>query len=224
MNISDIMRKYMKMLEDAMDQSPVAPEQGDDMPVHDRTENGRIDHPEISFEDVDEGKVIAFLKGYKSGRYTKLAQMMQSIATQEAEIKEKKELVKGDTKLLIGDLFSAEDAVRTRIVDTNTFIFAMSKDPEATTSIKYEKVLTELEKEMGPELLARSKELKKQFSTIVNKSPSLKIKAKMESVELTEGPMDAIKVFFAKFKNAIFAWAHQYDMQLESLKRSLEGL
>lgn len=213
MNIADIMRQYMKMLEDAIDPAVADAE----APAVEK--RPRFDHPDVSFDDVSAEKVVASLKGRNSERYTKLAQNVQRIAVLEAEIKEKKELVKADTKELIGDLFASDDAVKTRVVDTLSFIMTMSKDPKATESHKYAEVIKELTVHLTPELITVLNALLKKYKTSTQKSPSLKISAKTESVDLTEGPMDAMKSFFAKFKDTIYSWCNKYDARLENLKR-----
>lgn len=217
MNISDIMRQYMKMLEDAMTADvaaePAAVEK-----------HGRYEHPDVTFNDVSADKVVAVLKSRNSERYTKLAQNVQRIATLEAEVKEKKELVKADTRELVADLFASDDAVKTRVADTLSFIMTLSKDPKATESYKYAEVLAELTTHLTPELITVLEAIKAKYKTTTQKAPSLKIAAKTESVDLSEGPMDTMKAFFAKFKSAIFGWAKKYDAQLQNLKNAVAGL
>lgn len=217
MNISDIMRQYMKMLEDAMTADVAA----EPAAVEKRS---RYEHPDVTFNDVSAEKVVAVLKSRNSERYTKLAQNVQRIATLEAEVKEKKELVKADTRELIADLFASDDAVKTRVADTLSFIMTLSKDPKATESYKYAEVLTELTQHLTPELITVLEAIKAKYKTTTQKAPSLKIAAKTESVDLSEGPMDTMKAFFAKFKAAIFGWAKKYDAQLQNLKNAIEGL
>jgi vancomycin resistance protein YoaR len=219
MNISDIMRQYMKMLEDAMTDAPAS--EVTDTPVA-APKRLRVDRPEVTFNEPSAEKVVAVLKSDVSGRYTKLAQNVQRIATLEEEIKEKKSMVKADTRELIADLFSSDDCARTRVVDTLSFIMTLSKDPKVSETYKYEKVLEELTAHLTPELIKVLEAIKAKYKGETQKAASLKIAAKTaESVDLSEGPMDTMKSFYAKFKNAIFGWAAKYDQQLENLKRSI---
>src|SRR5690606_39404420 len=115
----------------------------------------------------------AHLNSYESGRYTKLGRNLHRIERLESRIKQIKEEVKGETKELVADLFNAEDAVRTRVVETVSFTFQLTKDPKATETVQYAKVLKELEEHLTPELIQVMESLKAKYSSTVQKSPSL---------------------------------------------------
>ncbi len=99
---------------------------------------GRL--PDIEYQD-SEKQVIAVLKSYKSQSYTKLAQKVERISQLESELKVLKEEVKQETRENVADLFDAEDAAKTRIVQTMSFILQLSKDPKATETPKYKDIL-----------------------------------------------------------------------------------
>ena len=167
--------------------------------------------PDVEYEDVDTDRVVAKLKSYNSQVYTKLANKLLRLEELENEIKALKEELKGETKENIHDLFDAEDAARTRVIETVSFIFTLSKDPKVTESPKYKEILSELEKQLTPELILVLESLKKQLVTVTQKSPALRVRTIKEGVES----------IFARFKDSIMRWANRYDQKLAALKASV---
>lgn len=167
-------------------------------------------------------KVIATLKSYDSQRYTKLGRNLLRIQQLEDEIKALKDEIKGEDKVLIADLFDAEDRVLTREIDTVGFLFKLTKDPKATESFKYKEVLEALQEHFTPELVQMMERLKEKFKTVTQKSPGLstidKAAVPQESVEVTEGFMDKLKEYLAKFKGLVAKWADNYAKRLADLK------
>jgi uncharacterized protein (UPF0335 family) len=166
-------------------------------------------NPNLEYEDEPNGKkVIARLKSYNSQIYTKLAQKLARIDELESEVKYLKAAVKDEAKENVSDLFDAEDAVRTRVVETLSFIFALTKDPEETRTPKYKDILTELEKHLTPELIVVLEGLKKQMVTVTQKSPAMSVTPIKE----------AVGDVFSRLKQTILGWAKDYDRQLDALK------
>lgn len=159
-------------------------------------------------------KVVAKLKSYNSQVYTKLAQKVERIEALEDEIKALKAEVKSGAREHVNALFDAEDVVRTRVVDTVSFILTLSKDPKPTETVQYAKVITELEKSLTPELILILENLKAQFKTVTQKEPSLKIIAKPKD-DLEE----SMHSYQRKFDAFIHQWAERYDDKLDSLKQ-----
>lgn len=190
---------------------------------------GKMDNPSISYSaEMKAGgeitKVTAFLKSYESGRYTKLGRNLLEVEKLEKRVKELKEETKQEARELVADLFHAEDAACTRVVDTVSFVFQMSKDPKATETVKYAKVLEELENHLTPELLDVMQTLvKKHTSAPVQKAASLKATDKAAQTEesINEGIGDQLKGFFGKLKNWVFNWGAKYDAKLDALKREV---
>jgi len=159
-------------------------------------------------------KVVATLKSYNSQSYTKLAQKVERIEALEEEIKALKLQVKSEAKEHVHSLFEAEDTVRTRVVDTISFIITLSKDPKPTETVQYAKVIAELEKHLTPELIVLLENLKAQFKTVTQKEPSLKIAKK----DLKESA-NAFVRYTDKFNNFVDKWAVRYDDKLDTLKQ-----
>lgn len=166
-------------------------------------------NPDLEYQD-SESQVIAKLASYKSQSYTKLAQKVNRIKELKDEIKTLEDEVKQEARENVNDLFDAEDAVKTRIVETMSFILTLSKDPKATETPKYKEILSELTNHLTPELITVLEQLKKQMVTITQKAPSLTIKP------IDEGFVGSI---FKRLKNAVLSWGQRYDQKLDRLKR-----
>lgn len=179
---------------------------------------GKADGSDIDYKTSPKGdKVTATVSGHLSAKYTKLAQNIDKIKILQAEIDELTEQTKQEARGAITDLFTAEDEVRTRVVETVSFTLKLTKTPEPTVTVKYAKVLEELESHLTPELLTVLEDLKSKFSSTVQKSAALSFAPK-ESVDLSEGPLDKMKAFFAKFLSYIDSWCSKYDSKLAALK------
>ena len=163
-------------------------------------------------------KVVAQLNSYNSQSYTKLAQKMLKIQALEDEVTLLKEDVKQAAREDIAALFSADDVVSTRVVETVSFILTLTKDPKATETVKYASVLTELEKQLTPDLIKALEALKKQYTTVTQKAPALSIKAIDATESIQEGVWDSIKGVLARFAAAIANWGTKYDAKLAALK------
>lgn len=166
--------------------------------------------PDIEYHD-DAKSSTAKLKSYNSQVYTKLAQKVQRIQQLESEIKALKEEVKTSAREDVADLFDAEDAVKTRVVETIQFILTLSKDPAPTNTPKYKDILEALTNHLTPELIEVLEGLKKEMVTVTQKSPSLTVKPLKE----------ALGDVFAKIKTFVFRWAESYDQKLDALKAEL---
>lgn len=167
----------------------------------------RIPGDDVEYEE-NEKQVIARLLSYKSQMYTKLAIKVKRIAELEAEIKQLNEEVKHEARGEVADLFDAEDAVKTRIIQTVSLIIQISKDPKPTVAPKYKDIVEELTTHLTPELIAVLEHLKKSMITVTQKE------AKLELKPLDEGRIGS---FFAALKAKIFGWAQRYDQKLAAL-------
>lgn len=164
-------------------------------------------------------KIVAHLKSYDSARYTRLGRNLLKIESLSAELEELRKEVKQETRELVADLFLAEDAVATRVVETVSFTFHMTKDPKATETYKYAKILEELEKHMTPQLISVLEGLKAKHKTITQKPPALRATDNAPKEEsIVEGIGEQIKGFFSKLKDWVMSWGEKYDAQLDRLK------
>jgi len=179
------------------------------------TEDRVNDHPEVSYADTETAsstKVVAQLNSYKSGVYTKLAMKLTRLDAIKEEAKQLTAEIKQASRENVADLFDAEDAASTRVVDTLQFIFTMTKDPKATEAPQYKKILEALESQFTPELTEVYTRLKSEMVTVTQKAPALKVAKKEESVQ------EGIGSIFSKIKNAVMNWGQRYDAKLDKLK------
>ena len=181
--------------------------------------------PDISYSAEGSGgkisKVIAVLRSYDSGRYTKLGRNLLRIKALTEKIKMLQEQTKGETRELIADLFNAEDVAYTRVVETVGFTFQLTKDPTPVSSVSYSKVLKELEDHLTPDLIKVLEELKaKHTSAPVQKAAGLSATDKRAPTgeSINEGIMDKLTGFFKKLYQEVKAWGVHYDSQLDALR------
>lgn len=210
MTNADEMRGYLKLFEAPMEYT------------------GKMNSASVSYSaEGTKGqitKVTAYLTSYDSGRYTKLGRNLKRIEALTEEIKELQAATKQEARELVADLFHAEDAICTRVVDTVSFVFNMSKDPKATESVSYSKVLAELEGHLSPDLMKTLIDIKKKHTSApVQKAASLSATDKAVPAEesINEGIGDKLKGFFSKLKNWADSWGQRYDGKLDQLKAEL---
>ena len=111
-------------------------------------------NPDFTYDESNAGKVIVQLQSYKSQSYTKLAQKIEKVKSLEAEVKQLKLDIVQEGRENVNDLFDASDAVNTRVVETVSFIYQLTKDPKATEAPKYKDILEALTLHLTPELIA----------------------------------------------------------------------
>lgn len=158
--------------------------------------------------DQSNTKVVARLGGQDSREYTLLAKEYQRLNRLESLVKAAKERFKTGVKIHVADKFDPADAVLTRVIETKSFVFEMSKDPKATETVQYKKVIDELTTHLTPELVQVVNALVEQYTSVTQKSPSIKVNPIKEGVSELLG----------RFKNAILNWAQGYDKKLAHLK------
>jgi CRISPR/Cas system CMR-associated protein Cmr5 small subunit len=160
---------------------------------------------EISYTRTAD-KVIANLTKHDSATYTRLANKIKEMQQLEEDIKKIRDDIKQATREDIQALFEAEDSVMTRVVETTSFTLQLSKDPKPTETVKYQEVLKELANDLTPDLIKKLEELKKKFTSVTQKAPSLTLK---------EGILDTLKSYY----RSIVSWAKSFDNKLAKLKK-----
>jgi hypothetical protein len=211
------MRKYLEVLNE---RAPEVPYIGK-----------HIDNPEVAYDSESKGgeitKVIARLQANWSGKYTKLGRNLLRIERINARIEQLKEEVKQDTRGMIADLFHADDACRTREVETVSFLFKITADPKAAETYKYKEVLEALEQHLTPELRKKKEELMAQFKQINKPKPaSIRVATDKAEESLEEAGLGdmwkSIKAACRKFYSTMLAWGSNYDAELDMLKAKVQ--
>lgn len=212
------MRKLMEALEERLVHTSTDDKTGEYKGKH-------ADNPNIDYSTEEKGgeihKVIAHLQADPSGRYTKLGRNLLRMERIKARMDALKEEVKEESRELIADLFHADDACRTREVDTVSFLFMMTKDPKETVSPKYKDILDVLTNHMTPELIAMKERLLKEMVTKTQKAPAIRVAKDKAEEGLEEGLGDtwkSIKAACRKILSGVLAWGKDYDARLDGLK------
>ena len=184
--------------------------------------SGRLQSPNATYT-IDGNKVIARLKDVDSARYTRLGRNLKRMEWLAKRMDHLKEQTKQESRELVADLFHAEDANKTRLVETMGFIFQLTKDPERATTIKYAKVLEELQSSLTPELLKVMEALVAKHSTLQKAKP-----AGLSAIDKRGVQEESIKDWGSNIKNflgnllsTLTAWGKTYDEKLDSLKSSV---
>jgi len=154
-------------------------------------------------------KVIARLRSHKSAAYTNLAKKIQEVKELSDRIKVLETEIKQSTREDVVDLFDATDAVSTRVVETVSFVFTLTKDPKVTKSPQYAKILAVLAPQLTDELQVVLKGLLDTMVTRTQKAPALTVKRVNESF---------VQGAFQKLKRLVNIWALSYDRKLDKLK------
>ena len=169
---------------------------------------GRQDHPDITYSQ-EPTKITATVSARISEKYTKLAQNLQKIDDLTEQIKNLQAEVKQQRREDVAALFDAEDAVFTRVIDTKSVVFTLSKDPKATELPQYKKILEELEQHLTPELLRVLAALKREHVTVTQKEPSLKYDMKEDASSVNE------------LVSKVNRWLPKFDSKLAAIKNML---
>ena len=174
---------------------------------------------------IDGDKVIARLRDVDSARYTRLGRNLKRMEWLAKRMEYLKEQTKQESRELVADLFHAEDANKTRVVETMGFIFKLTKDPKAAQTVKYAKVLEELQDKLTPELVRVLETLVEKHTTIQKAKPaSLSATDKRDTQyeeSINEGWGDKVKAFFKTLVEKLDAWGRGYDRRLSALEDSL---
>lgn len=193
---------------------------------------GKIQHPDVEYSAVgkkDEvDKVIAVLRGGKSAEYTRMGTNFNKIKQLEAEIANLREEMDADLRAAVAGVFNPEDAVYTRVIETASFVFEISKDPKAAETVQYSKVLAELATQLTPDLVTALEVIKAKYTTQQKAKPAAiksvtdkRVKPKEESIQegvLEEGWIEQFKAAWTGFVNKVKGWCSRYDQRLAALK------
>lgn len=171
----------------------------------------------VEFDRSEAGRVVAVLSSYDSREYTLLAKDIQIIATKEAELAALKASVKERTKEHVASLFDAADAVNTRIVDTISFTLTLSKNPKATETYQYSKVISAIRTELTSDQIKVLDSLLEQFKTVTQKLPSLKVEPK-NNESIGEGFGDVVD-YFSNYAKKVFNFLKRYDAKFARIKQ-----
>jgi len=169
-------------------------------------------------------RVTVELSGSESGVLTKLSGRYDRLDKAIKLMGEKKNELNADIKSRVEELFSAEDVVLTRVIETVSFTMTVSKRLKKADDKKvvdYEAIATELAKLIPEELQAKVEEITLAYTKLIPqevKSPGLSVKAKVNEglfTDLKAGVVSMVK----RVIKSITSWAIKYDKKLLALKK-----
>lgn len=182
----------------------------------------------VSWENPENIKeLIVRLKKHESGKMTKIANNFTRAKELKEELNHLEQQWKDDVKAVADDMFGAGNEIYTRVIDTASLTFKISKSEERQVE-KMDQMgyLAELERLTGlnAEALAA---LKKQFTTVEPRKTPPRVgtpKFKVESNELSEGPVDSIKAAFSKLLSKIKSYLPKWDKSFKKLEAGIESI
>jgi len=167
-------------------------------------------------------RVSTVLAGTEAANMTKLAKRYARLEVSLKGLKEKHDELNAKLKGQFTELFDAEDAVLTRVVETAQFTLTMAKEIKKgpTQEIDYEGIVNALSALISEELQPAVERIKKQFTKEVPpKEPPKRLSVSKEVVK--EGLWDSFVAGARAFLKGIMSWATRYDDKLDALKRKL---
>lgn len=201
-----------------------------------RDADGRLISPDAKYKVTDK-KATVELSSNLSQRATLLAKKVQEMRDLQKQLDQLTTEVEDEGRAVIADVHAASDEVKTRVVDTVSFVMQLNAAAKDVKTVKYAEVtkgigeaINTLDTKMIPELEAVQLQLKEKLSFLLESNSSthdkksvFKIEPK-ESLDLSEGPMDSVKAFFSKFTSWIQKWSKKYDAELNQLKSMVGDL
>lgn len=161
-------------------------------------------------------KVVLHLEGSESASVTRLAKRYDRLDISAKLMKDRRDELNNQLKMIGDQLFDAEDSLVTRIVETASYTVSLSASEKGESKppkkvVDYEKAYAELAA-LVPELTAKVEEITAKYTEMVKQKDTpmaLKVKAKVN-----EGMMETLKSFVSR----IVSWAKGYDKKLSALK------
>lgn len=165
-------------------------------------------------------KLVVNLEGSDSTTFSKAAGRYDRLAKAIVKMTEKKNELNQHLTAKVGDLFDAEDAVLTRVVETASFAMTLAKEAAKDDKkvINYEKICEELVGLVEKDLLGKVGEIYAKYTELKKGDPpkaALRVKSKVDEA-LDLGAMVKKAGDFIK---SIAKWAVGYDKKLATLKK-----
>lgn len=198
----------------------------------DRKEDSEVEYKEKKVRgEID--RVIAELKGNKSGMFTKMAKQYSQIDRLVKKLGERREQLNEQAKEHITDMFNVEDEIYTRVIETVSITLTLAKKSEDTpertetrTEFDTEGFISELF-DMLPNMEKELLELKEKYTKINEikipgrkaSSPALRVKVKENKVT---DLWDKLKEYASNYKDKFMNRLKSYDDKLNSLKRKIK--
>ncbi|RLC08335.1 MAG: hypothetical protein DRI24_23490 [Deltaproteobacteria bacterium] len=168
--------------------------------------------------------VVAHLKGKRSEFFTKLARRFGRATRIKKMLAAEEKSLKKETLAAVDELFDATDEVYTRIIETVSLVFKISKASEKTVQqLDQAGYLAELEQLTGL-AVNELEELKSKYITkkITKVLPRVLAPKEKTPESINEGAYDKIKQMASLVADKIYAFLGDWDQQFNSLKSDIE--
>lgn len=169
-------------------------------------------------------KVTLELEGHDSAAMSRLMTRYKRLDRQWKMLEERRNKVNSEVKAVVDEIFDAEDALVTRIVETVSYTVMLTKatpasEKAATTKVDYESAYAELAR-LVPELEEKAKEILAKYSELV--PPKDTPAALKYTPKLDEGVGTVVKGWLSKakaFVKEFLGWGRSYDAKLDAFRR-----
>lgn len=187
----------------------------------DIVEARRVGDPDVSYKD-EKDTVTAKVSGKTSVQITKISNTYMKIRELEKQIKSEKDSLTPELKSVVNDLFDAEDAFKTKYVETVSNIVTIAKDIKDSekTEFDYQGFFDEASQMLEDNVLKVLMDLKEKYTNIKKvsgRSGSLRDVKVKES--LSSGFLGNLKNWASDYKNKIIKKIPILDKRFEILKR-----
>ena len=187
----------------------------------DIVEARKVGDPEVEYID-DKDKVTAKLSGKASSPITRLSNTYMKIRELEKQIKQEKESLTPELKQVVGDLFDAEDAFKTKYVETVSNIVTITKDIKDSekTEFDYEGFFDEASQLLEDNVLTVLMDLKEKYTNIKKVSGRTGSLRDVKVKESTDtGFLSNLKDWVNFYKSKLMKKIPIFDKKFEKLKR-----
>lgn len=169
-------------------------------------------------------EVVAFATGKESEYFTKIAKKLVELDVAEKKLAEAKAEVKSQLRQDVLRIFNqAEDALKTRKIETLSMFIAVSKVPEPRRTVQWKEVVTEISK-LFDGLQDQIDAIIEKYTKYVEVEPSVKVEIKNPDIFKEDAPSEGlpekIKIFYQRFKK----WVVWFDSKLISLKKKIRKM
>lgn len=163
-------------------------------------------------------RISVKLAGADSKALTTLAKKYVELDESIELLSDQKKLLNTEIKAKVQDLFDAEDAVMTRVIETVSFSMSLAKQSAAGSSTDYEAIVKDLVAAV-PKLKDKVDELTKLYTkTTKARDPALRVDA------IKEGVIKDIFAYIAKQLSSFAAWCTSYDADLADMKARFKSI
>lgn len=163
--------------------------------------------------------VIVYLKGAKSKSATSLAKEFDAVNKAKKEILQQEAKLKEDLKGMTNELFSAKDAMMTRIMDTASVLITASK-MSTRENFDKEKFFEKIYKEF-PKLRTKFEEIKNECQILTDVDSNIKVTMKEGIGDTIKNTYAKVKAQVAKIVDNIKSYLTNYDSKLSAWKQEL---